>query len=282
MEITDEQRDTLKTLTCERVSCDNENMRLIDDFENYKNDSIADSFRNEAYRQDEENRVAYYVIKDKEKRILFFFSLKCGALFDNFLEADRLNRIKDIYEHFKDYAEANPESEEAQYFNTFVEEIRSKKIIKKEIVANILHRCGQDEDLNEIFDESIKSVGKTYAGVELVHFCANDKYREVWNDMGLPQSIGVVVFWNFIIPIVEDLMKLVGCEYIFLFAADLSPDFELVAYYKDRLKFCDNAEHTVAKPLYDFACKFLYQETTNINDKREYFFKHFNPEENAI
>ena len=84
MRITEAQKAALKTLRCERLSDNEKNFRLIDDFENHRNDNIADSFRNEAYRQDEERRVAYYVVKDKENRILFFShsnAERCSTVF---------------------------------------------------------------------------------------------------------------------------------------------------------------------------------------------------------
>lgn len=282
MRITEEQENSLRTLKCERLSDDEKNFRLIDDFENYKNDNIADSFRNEAYQQDEEKRVAYYVVKDKDNKILFFFSLKCGALFDSFLEGEKLVKITEILDFIKKHAKNCSDAEEDKAVKSLLEEIRSKKIIKKDIVAKILHRSHQDEGLDEIFDESIKSVGHTYAGIELVHFCANDKYRHVWDEMALPQSMGVVVFWIFIVPIVEKLMRLVGCEYLYLFAADMTENLDLISYYIDKLKFCDDTQHTVAKPLYDFACKFLYQEAKSLPEKKLHFFNHFNPDKDAI
>lgn len=40
-------------------------------------------------------------------------------------------------------------------------------------------------------------------------------------------------------------MEIVGCEYLFLFAADLSEDADLVNYYVDNLEFIDASEHRV-------------------------------------
>ena len=61
-----------------------------------------------------------------------------------------------------------------------------------------------------------------------------------------------------------------------------SSDLDLISYYIDKLKFCDDTRHTVAKPLYDFACKFLYQEAKSLPEKKLHFFNHFNPDKDAI
>ena len=78
---------------------------------------------------------------------------------------------------------------------------------------------------------------------------------------------------------IKDLMEIVGCEYLFLFAADLSEDADLVNYYVDNLEFIDASEHSAATPMYDFACRFLCQETSTLQERRTSFFEHFNPDE---
>ena len=74
-------------------------------------------------------------------------------------------------------------------------------------------------------------------------------------------------------------MEIAGCEYLFLFAADLSDDANLVNYYVDKLEFVDASEHNAAQPMYDFACRFLCQETCTLAERRTRFFEHFNPDE---
>ena len=60
-------------MLCERLSSDEKNLRQVDTFVNYRNDSIANVLRNEAYEEDERGRVAYYVVKDENGEMLFFF-----------------------------------------------------------------------------------------------------------------------------------------------------------------------------------------------------------------
>ena len=93
----------------------------------------------------------------------------------------------------------------------------------------------------------------------------------------MPQRLGSIIFWKFIIPQVKCLLEIVGCEYIFLFAADLSEDESLVNYYRE-LGFTDSLVHHVAIPLYDLACKFMHQETNQLIEKQKRFFENFNPD----
>lgn len=84
------------------------------------------------------------------------------------------------------------------------------------------------------------------------------------------------------VTIILDIITLVGCEYLFLFAADLTEDELLVRYYNDYLGFTEKTEHHVAMPLYDLACKFMYQDTKDLMNRRNVFFDNFNPDEDAV
>lgn len=78
MRITEEQQKVLDSLRCERLSRNPNNMREIDQFFNSKNDKLVDRLLNEAYSEDENDKIAYYLVKDEDGHILFYFSLKCG------------------------------------------------------------------------------------------------------------------------------------------------------------------------------------------------------------
>ena len=86
----------LQSLSFERLSSNADNFRLVDDFFNRRNDGIADTLRNEAFSEDEDGTTAYYLVKHENGRILFFFSLKCGLLYDQFLDTRQLKLISDL------------------------------------------------------------------------------------------------------------------------------------------------------------------------------------------
>ena len=82
-------------------------------------------------------------------------------------------------------------------------------------------------EFTKIFVKNLKNVGTTFQGVEIVYFCANDEYRHIWTGLQIPMKLGSYIFSRFLVPIVQDLTELVGCEYLFLFVADLTEDEEL-------------------------------------------------------
>ena len=76
-----------------------------------------------------------------------------------------------------------------------------------------------------------------------------------------------------------DVRSQIGCQYLFLFAADDSEDEHLIHYYTDQMNFMVPTDLATAKPIYDFSCKFMCQEVKDLAKGQEDFFNHFLPDE---
>lgn len=88
--------------------------------------------------------------------------------------------------------------------------------------------------------------------------------------------MGEVIFWRFIVPKFFEVQEIVGCEYAFLFAADLSEDRTLINYYNVSLKFAIDVPMGTNKPLYDFTCAFMCQKLSMLKENRKVYFDNFN------
>ena len=285
MRITDGQRQLLDSFICERLSSNEAHLRMVDNFCNGRNGSLEHTLKNEAYAEDEDGNIAFYLIKDADKHILFYFSIKCGMLYDRFGEGEKLCKINELF-RFLVELEQDPSSteEDRKTIDSILENIRTRKGLVKKDLSKISHikKSQVIEDFEKESEDNLKRVGKTFAGIEIVHFCANDDCRPLWEKFNIKQKLGAVVFWHFLVPKICELRKIAGCEYLFLFAADLTPDELLVNYYRANLGFKDSNEYGTAIPLYDYACKFMYQELKDIEERREAFYADFNPDEEAI
>ncbi len=113
----------------------------------------------------------------------------------------------------------------------------------------------------------------------LVHFCTNDNTKAVWKSYELGHSLGEVIFGKKIVPKFFEVQNIVGCEYAFLFAADLSEDRTLINYYDVILKFEIDTEEGTNKPLYDFTCAFMCQKLSVMKENQESYFNNFNIDE---
>ena len=279
MKITSEQLAVLESLQCQRLSSDSSNMYLVESFYNETNDTIAQTLKNEAYEEDESKSVAYYVVKHPNGQILFFFSLKCGLLFDHFIRPELLEQLQKLAKGLSDISDDKTLTpEQRRDITDVMEKIRANKGVTKEDI----HKLRQQkldilEELEKEFNADIARVGKTFSGIELVHFCSNSDTDDSWENFGLPQLRGTVIFWYFVVPMVLEALKYVGCQYMFLFAADKSKEEKLVRYYEDQLNFKRPDELATAKPFYDFTCKFMCHEISLLEKEREEFFANFNP-----
>ena len=284
MRITEAQKAILERLTCERLSANPDNMRLVDAFFNRRNPSLVQTLQNEAMEEDQEGKVAYYLINDKDGNILFYFSIKSGTLYDSHLDANVIKLINTLNAYIHDSL-SDPDLSDKQKaeLNRFQEKIRSHKGITRYDLDRLPKKKTKlFVDLEKELSKDVTHVGKTFSSLELVHFCANNECDDLWESLGLPHSIGVVVFWYFIVDILLKTRKLLGIQYLFLFAADLSENDSLIGYYRDRLDFMRDEERATVKPIYDLSCEFMYQECKDIEERRNMFFDNFNLEQEEI
>ncbi len=258
-------------------------MRLVDNFFNSRNPSLVQTLQNEAWEEDADSSIAYYLIKDSNDNILFFFSLKNGSLYDQHLDTHTLQLLKELNQFVQESLQnSDLTDEEKGVFSSFQEKIRTQKGISKVDLDKLPKKKDKlFEDLEKELSKSVTHVGKTYSAIELVHFCSNNACDELWDGYNLPYERGVIFFWHFIVRKILEAKSILGIQYLFLFAADLSDDGRLIAYYED-LNFIRDEERATAKPIYDLTCEFMYQETKDLAERRNAFFANFNPDTEEV
>lgn len=288
MRITKEQEEILDSLICERLSSGDANKKLMETFVSKRGASLVKYFRRFGLEEDRRGNTAYYVIKNKENELLTFFSLKCGTLFET------LQNEQEVEQDFQrliillqavQNADGNVSEEEAREANEILNKYQVGDRISIEDFHKLILKKAKDKrnflkmlfgDREKEDNDKIFRVQSTHPGIELVHFCTNDNLKEKWKKLNMGHTMGEVLYWKYIVPIFFKVQEIVGCEYAFLFAADLSEDGSLVNYYDVTLKFKKNLDVGTNKPFYDFCCDFMCQEVNEMKKYREYFFEHFN------
>ena len=282
--ITKQQEKILESFSIERLSSSDINLRLVGNFSNPKSDSLTNKIQSEAFEEDENGSVAYYVVKNKEDGgIVFYFSLKCGQLYDKLIEKEQLRLIKNLFKYFDEIEKEESTSEEdRRLIKEIRESVRTSKGISKADLDKIQKKDNKAvSDIESVFTENLQRVGQTFAGVEIVQFCANENYRKLFDSLGFFPPFGAIVFWHFLVPKVLEVRKHIGCQYLFLFAADTSDDESLIRYYRT-LHFTDVGQHGAVIPLYDWTCRFMYQEIAGLSKGKEEFFNDFNRDEEDV
>lgn len=285
MNITQEQISKLDSLVVERIRDNVDNITLVRTFENKQNKTLTHILHHKATTKDASGETAYYLVKTKQGEVLLYFSLKCGELFED-LDIRKLElaaKTRDaLYTITKSNDSSSQEYKNAETFiNSNIEDI--KNILPN--IDNYLRKKGlYNKELQKEINSKIQRVLTTYPAIEIVEFCSNENTRDIWKGIGLPESkkMGECVFWFHIVPILQKIQDLIGCQYVYLFAADSSYDEDLINYYKSRLKFEQPLTLGANKPQYDFACTFLCQQLSTLIKERESFFKNFLPDEDYV
>lgn len=296
--ITDEQRQRLtETLVCQRFRDrrDKElNQKVLNDFE-YKGKGVnlIGEVQKYGFGYDEEGKGAFYIVRTRDGVGLLFFSLRCGELNTPVLSKEKIeqeiSRAQYVVEQYSQGKAKNLDRTQTECLQRILAQSQSYEMDVTQYLdyySNRLRRT-QDKQNNAIETDCLRDANPkithsacVYPAVELMHFCANQSERATvaWKEFGLDRPMGEVLFWKFVVERLQEIRKLVGCQYIYLFAAD-EPDGRLVNYYKHSLDFSQDNLIGTNKPQYDCGCIFMSQPLNGIEKKRKQHFENFNVQE---
>lgn len=236
--------------------------------------NIIDLFISDAYLKDDiKGHLASFVILSPDGVPMAFFSLRCGELFEkssakkmllgyNAYEAiDVLMHNPSITEEEKDKAMSNIKKaiESGLSFDD-IEQFHYKKVLIKE-----------DESLE--VDKDITRVHKVHPAIEIKLFGINASADSYWRSLGLPKEMkmGETLFGRKVVDKIRQMMDMVGCEFVYLFAADSEAEGELVQYYRVRLNFGYDSKMSANKPSFDYMSQFLFQSVKSLFERQQYF-----------
>lgn len=271
--ITSLQKQTLKSLECLRINSDEKILRDIDNFDNFKNSALVERIQGPAFDEDASGETAYYIIRSADGEIFAYFSIKCGLLFDKHGDLEIIDSKKKLGV----LLQKRKLLSDNQDLRKNIKESLDNEIA---LIKDSLKRWIQIDENDAVH----KRVAKTYSGIEICHFCVNDNSREAWNKLGFSDRNrqGVTLFWNNIVPKILELSEEVGIQFLYLFAADDTPERILVNYYKSCMNFEQKDDVFAALPVYDFGCTLLLQNISKLEEGKKAFFNDFNPEADAI
>lgn len=277
-----EQISYLKRIRIERLSSNEDNLHLVDGFYNTVNDSICDSIRNDAFALDQNNKVFYLVIKDDLNNIIFFFSLKIGQLFDNIHDDNHREfsyKVSELTERNKDNLELNYNNFKNIYCTTYGVDFYDYDNKYVSYISTITDAL-LERNANVI------RVRNTLLAVEIKEFAANDNdnctsIRSYFNTGD--HFFGALIYWYYIVPWLLYLKDLIGIEFVYLFAASIRDENQvLVTYYCDRMGFSKDTYYGTIKPYRSWDCKFLYQRIEDIEEMWEDYFERYNAHERMV
>ena len=268
--MTPDQEQWIESLVCERISADEQNDTLRLAFENSKLEYLSDYIaRPDLMELDLNGDQAIYVIKD-DRQLLAFFTLQCGNVFARVIKEED----KEFYDLFK--AKPNLTKAQQEKLNNYqalhdLSDLEMKRRID-EIEAKIERlRPKKNDEAKYETGEDVTLVSDTFPGIEIVYLCKNESYQGNFADLFPDTRLGVVLFMCKIVPILKQIHGLIGCKFVYLFAATNERDEKLIAHYSDNFGFKPNPGYGVNKSLHVSGCVFMAQQLTDLFHRAKEF-----------
>ena len=145
-----------------------------------------------------------------------------------------------------------------------------KDIDSNEIVAYFSLKAGAISTKEEIQpDGSIEF--DSIPGIEISNFAVNDLYKNAHPET---KGVGVIIFYDFILPLCKMIAKLVGAKLLYIFSL---PYDSLINHYHNEMNFSrlskelEDYIHNKYKPSYDAGCVFMSRSIFTINEKEQLY-----------
>ena len=276
-EITEKTLDLIETIAVRRARDVEDSILMsmtapIVDGE--EQNQIISLFNSKQYLQDDENSyLASFVVMSPTNIPLVFFSFRCGELFKE-PQVERMKIGHDALIAFQKLMNYSYKSEEERQQALAALQRAKDEGLTIDDLQNLYQKkesWNEDEKLEAT--KEITKVLVSYPAVELKLFGTNESAKEYWKSLGLPKDMkmGETLFWLKAVKIIETITQYVGCQYVYLFAADKEAEGQLVQYYRVCLGFKSDSSLSANKPRFDWECQFLFQSTDELLDRRKQF-----------
>ena len=280
MIITAEQMSLLSGFRCERIK--NTEYALVQSLRGAmvegQETSLAFIFKDKnTLQEDQDDTLASYLILTPANEVLGFFSLRCGELYRR-VDIAKMELCRNAWDSLMVLRNNPmlPPDEKSKHIDAIRKAIKAGVNNPDEMQAFAAKSRHYEYDKSKWSGKNIEHVSDVYPAVELKLFGINEDAKQLWKSFSLPQRFGETLFWQVIVEQIEKISGIVGCQYVYLFAADKEPDGELVNYYQTRLHFSSSPDLSANKPHFDFNCQFMYQDMNTLKKYKRYFFDHFN------
>ncbi len=264
MKLTPEQEAWLDSLICQRLSADDNNDKYRLNFENDV-ESISNFIAEpETFNLDKRGDVAVYIIREQEQ-IIAYFTLQCGVIFEKVISEEN-KRFFELYQNEKKHSITEPDKDELLRFqasNNFSQKDMDNLANKiDQMLKDVLAK--KNDDAKNEPERDVKIVHSTHPSIEIVHFGKNSNYEGSFNELFPNERMGAVLFMNKIVPIIRNVIDVVGAKFVYLFAVTNERDNKLVAHYNSKLGFKSNPGYGVNKSLNASGCQFMAQPLSDL------------------
>lgn len=270
----------------DKFQCDVLTKSDVDDDEIQKFSSTARRtdlecfFKEKAFKTDLDGETRVYVVRDPNTwQIVLYFSIKCGLVFTTYESDDQFMELTDVEKAYVNILTGyRKEGVDEGYYEAIKsgEKLFGEKV--HDLAAIAEHQVNIQSSESQTDDKrTSRNVQECFSAIEIKHFCKNEAYR-VKPEIQYPLGFGI--FWRKVVPLIEEISQKIGCEYLYLFAADTSEnqgEHKLINYYKESLGFYSLEDEglVILKPDYDLNCLGMVQHISCLSKRGEAIWESF-------
>lgn len=265
LQISKDLKNSLLHLSCERLTFRDKNQDYIQTFVNERNPQLPKILKTSGWNEDATGLCDYYIIKDADNLVLFFFALRAG-LVQELYDKDRIEACKTIFPLLSEYLNVNTSGERKKELSAQIIPLWRKYELTSDLILSAQEDIEKEKLIDRATDtnDNTTQVWQTHPAIELAFFCQNADSKDRIKDLGFQRHFGSAVFWYYIMPIIIKVQKYIGCEFVYLFAADQKNRGKLMDYYNTNLHFEQKFFLNGIKPLQDNNCFFMCQKVENL------------------
>lgn len=238
---------------------------------------IIELFTSDQYLQDDiDGHLASYVIFAPTGMPLAFFSLRCGELFER-IDFDKLTLSQSFFKEISSCMDNPHLSEEIKRnkIKQIAERMNDNNLSLDDIIQLNAKKSTIQKDKALEVNKDVTRVREVHPAIEIKFLGTNASARSYWKSLGFPDEMkmGETLFWIKVVDVIHLMMNNVGCEYVYIFAADEEAEGVLVQYYRRHLNFGSNSVMSANKPHFDYMSQFLFQSVKDLFSKQTSFIE---------
>lgn len=241
--------------------------------------NIINLFVSDKYLQDDLNgHLASFVVLAPNGVPMLFFALRCGELFER-VNPEKMLVGRRFYDEIMGCMN-NPQLSDEQKRDEIIliaGRMQSEGLSIDDVMELTSKQQSIKADEALEVDKDLTRVSEVHPAIEIKFLGKNAAANSYWKSLGLPEEkkMGETLFWVKVVDVICQMMSMVGCEYVYLFAADNEAEGELVQYYRVRLNFGSNSKMSANKPHFDFQSQFLFQSVKDLFAAQQTFIENF-------
>ena len=168
-----ELEKVMNQLQCERLTSNEDNHALIQNVQNDKNPQLPKILKSIGWKDDKAEKCDYYIVKDADSDVLFFFAIRCGLVQDLY-DPERIDACKGLLPLLKELFNPSTTENRKRELNALIAPVWQKYELSADLIQSAQDALNsKQEDYVVDPNKNTTRVWNTHPAIELAFFCQN-------------------------------------------------------------------------------------------------------------